>query len=75
MGVTKATATGNVYKLKNLEDLDGVYAAAAAEATAGKGAGVTVVVNDKGVELSIKSVTKGANLKLAAEGLKVKLEN
>jgi hypothetical protein len=75
VGVTKAQATGNVYNLKNLADFDGVYAAAAAGATAGKGVGVTVVTNDKGVQLSIKSTTKGASLKLAAEGLKIKLEN
>jgi hypothetical protein len=75
VGVTKASASGNVYNLKTLADFDGVYAAASAGATAGKGVGVTVVTNDKGVQLSIKSVTKGASLKLAAEGLKIKLEN
>ena len=75
VGVTKATATGNVYNLKDLADFDGVFAAAAAGATAGQGVGVTVVTNAKGVQLSIKSATKGASLKLAAEGLKIKLEN
>jgi len=75
VGVTKASAKGNVYDLKNLADFDGVYAAAAAAAAAGKGVGVTVVTNDKGVQLSIKSTTTGASLKLAAEGIKIKLEN
>ena len=75
VGVTKAQATGKVYNLKNLADFDGVYAAGAAEATAGKGAGATVVINDKGVRLSLSSSTTGANLKLAAEGIKLKLEN
>ena len=74
VGVTKAEATGNVYNLKKLEDFGGVYAAAGAEGTAGKGAGVSSLRNDKGVVINLKSTTKGANLKLAAEGLKVKLE-
>ena len=73
VGVTKAQSTGKVFNLKKLEDFEGVYAAAAAGATAGKGVGVTALVNKNGVEIDLKSVTKGASLKLAAEGLKVKL--
>ena len=41
VGVTKAHATGSVYNLKELADLDGVYAAAGAGGTAGNGAGVS----------------------------------
>jgi len=74
VGVTKAEATGKVYNLKKLEDLDGVYAAAGAGATLAKGAGVTALQNGKGVEIHLKSETKGASLKVAAEGIKVKLE-
>src|SRR5947209_2487571 len=67
VGVTKADATGKVFKLNKLEDFDGVYAAAGAGATAGKGAGATALVNAKGVEIHLKSETKGASLKVAAE--------
>jgi hypothetical protein len=74
VGVTKAEATGKVFKLKTLDDFDGIYAAAGAGATAGKGAGVAALVNGKGVEVHLKSETKGASLKVAAEGLKLKLE-
>jgi hypothetical protein len=74
VGITKAEATGKVYNLKKLEDFTGVYAAAGAEGTAGKGAGVSSLRNDKGVVINLKSTTKGANLKLGAEGLKVTLE-
>ena len=73
VGVTKAEATGSVYNLKNLEDFNGVYAAAGTEGTAGKGAGVSSLRNDKGVVINLKSETKGANIKIAAEGLKVTL--
>jgi hypothetical protein len=73
VGVTKAEATGNVYNLKKLEDFEGVYAAAGTEGTAGKGAGVSSLRNDKGVVINLKSETKGANIKIAAEGLKITL--
>jgi len=74
VGVTKASASGGVYNLKSIDDFDGVYAAAGAEGTAGKGAGVSTLRNSKGVVINLKSETKGANIKVAAEGLKLKLE-
>ena len=74
VGITKATASGTVYNLKSIDDFDGVYAAAGAEGTAGKGAGVSSLRNSKGVVINLKSETKGANIKVAAEGLKLKLE-
>lgn len=73
VGVTKAQATGSVYNLKSVDDFDGVYAAAGAEGTAGKGAGVSSLRNTKGVVINLKSETKGANIKVAAEGLKLSL--
>jgi hypothetical protein len=75
VGVTKAEARGDVFNLKRLEDFSGLYAAAGAEGTAVKGAGVTGLRNQHGVSIELKSATKGANLKLAAEGLKLTLDN
>src|SRR5262245_58345481 len=74
VGVTKAEATGNVYDLKKLEDFDGVYGAASAGIAVQEGKGATAVINPKGVQIVLTSITKGATLKIAAEGLKVKLE-
>ncbi len=74
VGVSKAQATGDVFNLKRVEDFTGLYAAAGAEGTAVKGAGVIALRNERGVSITLKSVTKGANLKLAAEGLKLSLE-
>lgn len=74
VGVTKAQATGTVYNLKSIDDFNGVYAAAGAEGTAGKGVGVSSLRNSKGVVINLKSETKGANIKVAAEGLKLTLE-
>jgi hypothetical protein len=74
LGITKAEATGNVYNLRSLDDFAGVFAAASAEGTVGKGAGVSSLRNSKGVVINLKSETKGANLKIAASGLKFVLE-
>jgi len=74
VGITKAEASGNVYNLKSIDDFNGVYAAAGTEGTAGKGAGVSSLRNSKGVVINLKSETKGANIKIAAEGLKLEVE-
>jgi len=74
VGITRAEASGTVYNLKDLADINGVYAAAGAEGTAGKGAGVSSLRNAKGVVINLKSETKGADIKIAASGLKVTLE-
>ena len=74
VGITKAEASGTVYNLKNVDDLNGVYAAAGAEGTAGKGMGYSSLRNSKGVVINLKSETKGANIKIAASGLKLTVE-
>lgn len=74
VGVQKATATGSVYDLKKLEDFDGNYTAGAAGATIGGGAGIAAMKNQNGVVIEMKSTTQGANLKLAAEGLKLSVQ-
>jgi len=74
VGLTNAKCKGKVYNLKKLEDFDGVYAAGGAGATAGKGAGATALTNANGVSVLLTSATKGASLKVAAEGLKLTVE-
>ena len=74
VGITKAEASGHVYNLKSIDDFNGVYAAAGTEGTVGKGAGVSSLRNSKGVVINLKSETKGANIKIAGEGLKLELE-
>ena len=74
VGITSAEAEGKVYNLKKLEDFNGTYVSAAAEATLGVGAGATAMKNDKGVVIYLFPITKGVNLKLAGEGVKFTLE-
>jgi hypothetical protein len=74
LGVQRATARGDVFKLTKLADFNGNYAAAGAGATVAGGAGVTVMRNQNGVEIALTSTTQGASLKLAAEGLRLSIQ-
>ena len=74
VGIQRATATGDVFDLKKIEDFDGNYTAAGAGATVGGGAGITAMKNQNGVVIQLKSTTQGANLKLAAEGIKLAVQ-
>lgn len=74
VGIVRATARGNVFDLGKLEDFAGNYTAGGAEATAGGGAGVTVMKNQNGVVIHLKSTTQGASLKVAASGIKLTLK-
>jgi hypothetical protein len=74
VGVTRASAAGDVFNLKKLADFDGNYAAGGAEGTVGGGAGISAMKNQNGVVIELKSTTQGANLKLAAEGIKLSVE-
>jgi hypothetical protein len=71
VGVNRAEAAGSVYNLSKLQALNGNYTAAAAGATVGGGAGVAAMKNQNGVVIEMKSMTQGASLKLAAEGVKL----
>jgi hypothetical protein len=73
VGVNRAEAAGNVYNLKKLEAFNGNYTAAAAAGTVGGGAGVAAMKNQNGVVIEMKSTTQGASLKLAAEGIKLRI--
>lgn len=75
VGVTRATAKGDVLNLAKLEDFSGNYVAVGAGATAGGGAGVTVMRNQNGVVIELTSTTQGASLRLGAEGLRLTLAN
>jgi hypothetical protein len=74
VGAVDVKAEGKVYNLKKLSDFTGQYVAASAEATLGLGAGATALQSDKNVVIHLLPKTKGANLKLAGEGMKITLE-
>ena len=74
VGATSVTASGEVYHLKKLEDLNGNYTAATASATLGGGAGGTAMQNQAGVVIRLVSTTQGLDFKLAASGVKISLK-
>jgi len=74
VGIARATARGEVYGLKKLEDFSGNYTAAGAGATVGGGAGASIMKNQNGVEIRLTSTTQGASLKLAASGIRLTLQ-
>lgn len=74
IGYSEVLGHGKVYHLKNLADFDGTYVAGTGEATLGNGVAGQWLTNDKGVEIHIDSVTKGAQLKAAAGGLRLELK-
>jgi hypothetical protein len=75
VGITSAAADGKVYGLNNLADFDGTYVSVAAEATLGLGAGATAMKNEHGVVIHLYPTTKGINVKLGGEGVKMHLIN
>jgi len=74
VGIARATARGKVTNLKSLKDFDGSYTAAGAGATVGGGAGATIMRNQNGVVIEMTSTTQGASLKLAAEGMRLRVQ-
>ncbi len=74
VGITKASASGKVFRLEKLESFNGTYSGGAAEGTIGGGAGVTRIQNQNGVILELVSRTQGVNIKFAGEGVTFTLE-
>jgi hypothetical protein len=61
------TATGDVYNLSKLNDLDGNYVAASAGAALGGGGGGTVMQNQNGVVIKLRGTTQGADVRLSID--------
>ncbi len=74
VGVSKISATGTVRHLKSLDDFDGTYAAAQAEATAGGGGSGVMMRNANGVVVELTSTTRGAKLTIGPSGVRMELK-
>ncbi len=73
-GASTVTAAGDVYGLKKLEDFNGNFTSATAQATVGGGAGATAMQNQNGVVIKVVSTTQGIEFKLASGGVKIALK-
>jgi len=74
VGADSIRASGDVYHLKKLADLDGNYTAASAGATLAGGGGVAAMENQNGVVIKLRSTTQGLEFNLAVEGVAIKLK-
>jgi hypothetical protein len=72
-GLSKTTAAGRVYNLKDLADFEGTYFAGEADFAVGGGLGGTWLRNQNGVAIHLQSVTQGARLQLGTAGVKIQL--
>ena len=73
VGAQKISATGEVYNLSRLDDLNGNYAAASAGAALGGGGVETTMRNQNGVEIRLHGKAEGVDLKLSVDGFSLTL--
>ena len=74
VGITKVTASGEVYHLKSLEDFSGNYTSTNADITlAGGHSGITMK-NENGVVVVLRATSKGVDLTIGASGVEMKLK-
>jgi len=75
VGMEREEGTGEVYNLGKVADFGGVYRAIEATAAAAqKGIGVTKLRNEKGVQITLHSTSKGFGATAGPEGVKITLE-
>jgi len=73
IGVSKASAAGDVYNLADLAKFEGQYVAAEASVALGGGVGGMSLRNSNGVVMHLNSVSQGARLQLGSSGMSIKL--
>lgn len=73
VGATEASASGEVFNLKKIEDLNGNYVAAGAGLTVAGGGAVSAMKNQNGVTIHVKGTAIGAKVTLAGGGVDIQL--
>jgi hypothetical protein len=73
VGASSYSASGTVYNLTKVNDINGIYAAASAGAAVAGGASVASMKNSKGVLITMTSTHMGVNFSLAARGVTISL--
>ncbi len=74
VGMTKATARGNVYNLKKLENFNGNYTSTGVGMTLAGGRSATAMKNQHSVKLAVYSTTKGLDVTVGGAGLDMELK-
>lgn len=74
VGISKASAVGDVYDLTDVSKFEGTYVAGEAGFALAGGMGGMSLRNQNGVVMHLRSVTQGAKLQLGPAGLTIKLK-
>jgi len=74
VGITGASASGEVYNLKKLKDFDGNYTAAGAGMTVVGGRSAVTMSNQNGVRVRLISTTRGVDVTLGGGGVEMRLK-
>jgi hypothetical protein len=74
VGISNYTASGTVYDLQKVTDINGIYTAVSAGAAIAGGASVTAMKNSKGVLIQMVSTHAGLNFSLGPKGVEITLE-
>lgn len=75
VGIANITASGVVYNLHNLQDVNGNYVAATAGLTVAGGGEADYLKNEKGVVIKLLGTSKGLRFNLSANGMKIQLKD
>jgi len=73
VGVSKASASGEVFDLKKLEDFNGNFTAVGTGLTVAGGGAVAAMKNQNGVVIHVKSTTRGAKVTIGGGGVDIQL--
>lgn len=74
IGVSKFSATGQVYDMKDVSKFAGTYARLTGSVALGGGMGDMTLKNENGVIMSLKGTTQGLQLNAGASGVTVKFD-
>jgi hypothetical protein len=74
IGASSVELSGEVFNLKNVEDFNGNFTSAGAEATVAGGGSAMAMKNQNGVVMHVTGTTKGLAFKLGVDGMKVQLK-
>jgi hypothetical protein len=72
-GVDKLSATGEVYRLKNIADFPGKYSELRGGIVLGKGIGGLYIHNDNGVVIKLKTHAEGVALSIGVQGITIQM--
>lgn len=75
VGASSYTASGLVYNLHDINDLNGNFVQASAGMTIAGGGSADYLRNEKGVVIKLLESQKGLRFNLSASGMKVQLQN